>query len=96
MSQGGNGEGDQKNKKEDGSRDWDSSWSEFRERRSGGVFQLPDVESDNKNNDIGDKRVERLTSFWGNETGFLLAIGGIVIIAAFYSYVYATGGISHQ
>lgn len=82
------------------SRDWDSSWTDFNETRSsGGVFQLPTSEGSSQRDGMGaeeDKQVERLTSFWGNETGFLFAIGIIALIASFYMYVYSTGGISNN
>lgn len=72
--------------------DWDSSWNEYSSSRSGGVFQLnPEPDEDREKE---DERIEKLTSAWSSEIGFLLAIGVIVLIGAFYAYVYATGGIS--
>lgn len=75
-------------------RDWDSSWTEFSKNRSGGVFELPDDRPTDGNIKVEDERVEKLTSAFSNETGFLLGIGVIALIAVFYGYVYASGGIS--
>ena len=72
--------------------DWDSSWNEYSSSRRGGVFKLePNAERQKE-----DKRIERLTSLWTSETGFLVAIGVIVAIGFFYTYVMVTGGIENQ
>ncbi|KAI0564948.1 hypothetical protein FGB62_22g340 [Gracilaria domingensis] len=90
-----NGENEEKKDPSGGEpRDWDSSWNDYQQKRNGGVFKLPD-QTTNKTQDMIDERTDRITSIWANENGFLLAIGVILLIAAFYGYVYATGGISH-
>lgn len=88
-TQGREGEQDRK--------DWDDSWSEFKQKQEegGGIFKLPPEESQRKRRAIEDERTEKLTDAWSNDTGFLAGIGVIVLIGLFYGYVFATGGISH-
>lgn len=77
--------------------DWDSSWNEYQRKSvNGGVFELPKEDADQKQGDLEDERVGKLTSVWSNETGFLIGIAVIGLIALFYGYVYLTGGISHS
>lgn len=87
-----NSEGSEKSDKS--GTDWDSSWNEFNKTREGGVFNLPDETGVPA--DVRDERVERLTNAWSNENGFLVGIAVIALIALFYVYVFATGGISSQ
>lgn len=79
-------------------RDWDSSWKEFEERKTsnGGVFKLPPDDYQQKQAKFEGEQVERLTSAWSNDKGFLIGAGIIGFIALFYGYVFATGGISHS
>lgn len=89
-------EDDRNDSKDEGEpMDWDSSWSSYSQKHKKDIFKLPDVEPIPERTDPVDKQVEQLTSFWGNETGFLVAICVIAAIGGFYYYVYATGGISH-
>lgn len=82
---------------DDASRDWDSSWKEFQKKSTdGGVFDLPPENPDEKTVDVEGQRVERLTTAWSNESGFLIGIGVIGLIGLFYGYVFATGGITGQ
>lgn len=74
---------------------WDESWKRYDQNRRGGVFKLPEDYRTTKPRDVGDERVEKLTSAWSNDAGFLAGIGVILLIAAFYAYVYATGGIAN-
>jgi len=90
---GGKNEGEEKS--DSGGEDWDVSWKQFVDKENGGgVFELPPERPGEELYDVTDKRVEKLTSAWSNESGFLLGIVGILFIAAFYVYVGATGGIS--
>lgn len=76
--------------------DWDSSWKDYQERQAnGGVFKLPPEDYAQKQTDFEGEQVEKLTSAWSNDTGFLIGIGVIGLIALFYGYVFLTGGISH-
>lgn len=80
---------------EQGKKDWDTSWTEFKEKQDGGgLFKLPPEESQRKQRAFEDERTERLTNAWSNDRGFLLGIGVIVLIGLFYGYVFMTGGIS--
>lgn len=82
----------------DNPQDWDSSWKDFEERRasSSGVFKLPPEDFQQKQVDYESKQVQRLTSAWSNDKGFLVGIGIIGLIGLFYGYVFLTGGISHS
>lgn len=79
-------------------KDWDAAWNEFSESRSGGTFQLPPnmppSDRETQKSNPGDQRIDKLTSAWSNENGFLIGIAVILLIAAFYAYVYQSGGIS--
>ena len=90
------GENDEKRKdKEDdeaGKPDWNSSWNEFSKKRQGGVFGLAEESLPEQRQRV-DKQTDRLTSAWSNDAGFLVGIGVIGLIAAFYIYVYKSGGI---
>lgn len=81
------------------SADWDASWNELKNARSGGVFSFPsdDPISKQTESDIEriDRRTEQLTSLWTNENGYLVGILVLFGILAFYIYVYQTGGIRH-
>lgn len=76
---------------------WDSSWKDFQEaQENGGVFKLPQEGFEEKQKDFEGERIERLTSAWSNDTGFLVGIGVIGLIGLFYGYVIATSGTYHQ
>lgn len=77
--------------------DWDSSWKTFqkegsegktvrREVRTNNVFQLP-VER-RPDNDIVDERTNKLTSAWTSESGYLIGIAIIAVIACLEGYVW--------
>lgn len=80
-------------------RDWDKSWAMFREKEmeSGGLFRLGSEreEQTSGRTQPEDRRVERLTDAWSNETGFLAGIAVVALIGMFYAYVFFTGGIQH-
>ena len=80
--------------------DWDASWKSFNEPASGrrsqfNVFQLPE-ENDGLESKPGDERIDRLTNVWSNDKAFLAGIGVIVLIAAFYIYIFLSGGIGSE
>lgn len=85
-----NGEGGD-GAKSGGDRDWDASWKTFKDEDArGGVFRLPPESAA----PVADKRTERLTDVWSNDSGFLAGIAVIVGIGLFYGYVYASGGLT--
>lgn len=72
--------------------DWDSDWKDYQGRTverdtADNVFKLGGG-AESRGNSAIDERVERVTGAWTSETGYLIGIVVIVLIAVGESYVW--------
>jgi Protein of unknown function (DUF1168) len=76
--------------------DWDKDWKTFqsqgrtvrREVPSTNLFKLPEPLGNVSTNGLSGGRTERVTSAWTNETGYLIGIVVIVLVAVAEGYVW--------
>ena len=69
------------------------------EKRDGGMpddgkgFSFLEEKQGDEERERIDRRTRKLANAWSNDIGFLVGIFIVVLIGAFYFYVYSTGGI---
>lgn len=81
--------------------DWDSDWKDYQGREAGSrrdpsagnVFRLGG-DAERTAADIVDERTEKLTGAWTSETGYLIGIIVIALVAAGEGYVWWSSTVS--